>query len=153
ASPIPPNSPKFHLRVPADVAVFLNAAAAHQRGLRGDNVTVVMPDSGWFRHPFFTAHGYNVQTPITVVTGTDRSKDPQGHGTGESANIFAVAPGANLQPIRIANDAGKLVGAIAGFLKAKELKPQIITNSWGGDRDDFPPISGPDEADIAFATE
>ena len=91
-SPIPLNSPKFHLRVPGDVQVALNAVAAHQKGFKGAGVDIVMPDSGWYRHPFFTAQGYNIKTPIGVLPGTDRSKDPVGHGTGESANIFALAP-------------------------------------------------------------
>ncbi|HML13447.1 MAG TPA: S8 family serine peptidase [Xanthobacteraceae bacterium] len=152
-SPIPPNSPKFYLRVPTDVAVALNAASAQQRGLRGEGVTIAMPDSGWYRHPYFTAHGYNVKTPIAVVPGTDRAKDPQGHGTGESANIFAIAPGAELQPIRASDNNGDLVGAIAGFLKAKELRPRIITSSWGGDGP-YPPTSPtPNEADMTIATE
>jgi subtilisin family serine protease len=151
-SPIPPDSPKFHLRVPGDVAVTLNALAAHQQGHRGDGVLVAMPDSGWFRHPFFTAHGYNVKQPIAVVPGTNRSKDPAGHGTGESANIFAIAPGATLQPIRASNNVGDLVGAVAAFLKAKELNPKIITNSWGGDGP-FPPPSPPDSSELAFAAE
>jgi len=38
-------------------------------------VTVAMPDTGFYRHPFFTARHYDVVTPITVVPGTDRSKD------------------------------------------------------------------------------
>jgi hypothetical protein len=64
--------------------------------------------------------------------GTDRSKDPVGHGTGESANIFAVAPQCTLQPIRGSNDGSpaQLVAALAGFMTAKQLRPQIITNSW-----------------------
>jgi hypothetical protein len=151
-SPIPVNSPKFHLRVPADVAVALNAVAAHQQGCRGAEVLVAMPDSGWYRHPYFTAQGCRVQTPIDVVPETDRSKDPVGHGTGESANLFAVAPQCTLQPIRASNDQGDLVGAVAGFLKAKELAPKIITNSWGGDGT-YPPAGAPDQADLAFATE
>jgi subtilisin family serine protease len=151
-SPIPPNSPKFHLRVPGDLQVALNAVMAHQSGQRGKNVLVAMPDSGWFRHPFFTAQGYTVRTPIAVVPGTDRSKDPQGHGTGESANIFAIAPEAVLQPIRASNDSGALVGALTGFLKAKEIQPRIITSSWGGDQA-FPPGAQPDEGDMSFAAE
>jgi subtilisin family serine protease len=63
-----------------------------------------------------------------------------------------VAPGAVLQPIRVANNAGDLVGAIRGFLRAKELNPRIITNSWGGDGL-FPPDDDPDEFDRAFALE
>jgi hypothetical protein len=99
-SPIPPTSAKFHLRVPGDVGILLNAVSAHQAGHRGDGVLIAMPDSGQFRHPFFTANDFNVRRTITVVPGTDPSKDPVGHGTGEAANIFAVAPGAILQAIR-----------------------------------------------------
>ena len=150
-SPIPANSPKFHLRVPNDVEVGLNAVTAHQQGQRGGGVLIAMPDSGWYRHPFFSAHNYNVQTPIAMVPNTDRSVDPQGHGTGESANIFALAPEATLQPIRASDDNGDLVAAQSGFLKAKELNPKIITCSWGGDS--FPPPDAPPEADLVLAAE
>jgi subtilisin family serine protease len=151
-SPIPANSSKYHLRVPGDVAVALNAIIAHNEGAAGKDVLVAMPDSGWYRHPFFTANGYKIKTPIAIVTGTNRSKDPQGHGTGESANIFAVAPESVLQPIRASDSSGNLVGAIGGFLKAKEVQPRIITCSWGGDGQ-YPPLGDPDESDLAFAAE
>jgi hypothetical protein len=42
---------------------------------------------------------------------------------------------------------------MAGFLKAKELMPQIITCSWGGDSTFPPPPGGPDSADHVFALE
>jgi subtilisin family serine protease len=151
-SPIPLNSPKYHLQLPNDVATALSALPAHQQGVRGDGINIVMPDSGWYRHPYFTANAYNGKTPIIAIPGTDQSKDPIGHGTGESANIFAIAPGAILQPIRGTNTAGKFVGVIAAFLKGKALSPHIMTNSWGGDND-YPPTSGPDESDLAFAAE
>jgi len=153
-SPIPPGSPKFHLRVPLDVAVGLSAVPVQQLGHLGEGILVVMPDSGWFRHPFFSANGFNVKPTITVVPATDPSKDPIGHGTGESANIFAAAPAATLQAIRASNNAGKLVGSVAAFLQAKDLdpKPHIITNSWGGDQP-FPPAGPPDESEMAFAAE
>ena len=122
--------------MPDDVATILGAAQAHRRGQRGAGVTVAMVDSGWFRHPFFTAHGYNVQPPVTVVPGTNPARDPHGHGTGESANIFAIAPEAVLRPFRAANDKGDLVGALAGFVRAKAGRPDVLTNSWGGDYDD-----------------
>jgi subtilisin family serine protease len=151
-SPIPPNSPKYHLELPNDVAAALTALPSHQQGIRGLGVNVAMPDSGWYRHPYFTANAYNIKTPIVAVPQTDPSKDPIGHGTGESANLFAVAPGVALQPIRATNNAGKFVAVIAAFLKGKALSPQIMTNSWGGDYNDPIPDS-PDESDLAFAAE
>ncbi|HEV7891197.1 MAG TPA: S8 family serine peptidase [Pyrinomonadaceae bacterium] len=151
-SPIPPNSPRFHLRVPNDVSVGLGASNAHREGFNGDGVNVAMVDTGQFSHPYFLAHRYRVRRAIAMVPGTDPSKDPVSHGTGESANIFAVAPGAVLQPIRASNKNGALVAALSGFIKAKELKPAILTNSWGGDGP-FPPPGGPDEADLAMAAE
>lgn len=151
-SPIPPNTPKYHLRLPNDVATVLEALPAHQQGVRGDGVDIVMPDSGWYRHPYFTANGYNTKTPLVSIPDTDPSKDPIGHGTGESANIFAVAPGAILQPIRGTDSNGKFFGVIAAFLKGKALAPKIMTNSWGGDND-YPPAGPPDPSDMAFAAE
>lgn len=129
-SPIPPNSAKYHLRVPNDVATILAAASLHQQGTRGDGVTVAMPDTGWYRHPYFIANGYNVKTPLVTVEGTKPNQDPDGHGTGISANLLAMAPGAVLQPIRATNDNGTLVSLLAAFQMAKELRPKIITNSW-----------------------
>ena len=152
-SPIPPTVPGFYLRVPQDVALGLGVPAAHQQGFRGQGVTVVMVDTGHFLHPFFTAHHYQVTTPIAVVPGASRTSDPVGHGTGESANIFAAAPDAQLQPIRASDSSGQLVAALGGFMKAKELKPQVLTNSWGGDLP-FPPNSNTlSPQDAAFALE
>jgi len=156
-SPIPPNVPGFYLRVPQDVALGLGAPHAQKQGFRGQGVRVAMVDTGFYLHPFFPAHHYQIATPIAVVPGVDQGGDPVGHGTGESANMFANAPDAQLQPIRASNDAGELVAAIAGFMRAKSLsgdqKPQIISNSWGGDMQ-FPPASNTlPPQDIAFALE
>jgi subtilisin family serine protease len=151
-SPIPPNSPKFHLRLPGDVATLLGANAVHQRGIQGEGVLVAMPDSGWYRHPYFTANGYKANRPIVAVPGTSPNVDPIGHGTGESANMFAMAPRATLQPLRGTDSQGKFVAVLAAFLKAKALSPAIITNSWGGDSD-YPPSGPPDEADQSVALE
>jgi subtilase family protein len=151
-SPSPPSSAKFHLKVPDDVATILNAVSAHRNGAIGHGIAVAMPDTGFYRHPFFIAQHYTVLTPITVVPGTNRSKDPVGHGTGEAANIFALAPGCTLQPIRASDNQGQLVAAIAGFLKAKEINPRIITSSWGGD-ENYPPLGPPNQMDLAVAAE
>lgn len=151
-SPIPPTPQRFYLRVPEDLAVVFGAHWAHAYGIRGDGVLVAMPDSGHYRHPFFLARQYTVHRSITMVPGTSPEEDPVGHGTGESANIFALAPGAVVQPIRGSNNQGDLVAAIGSFLQAKALNPRIITNSWGGDQD-YPPAGRPDPVDLAFAVE
>ncbi|HEV3166585.1 MAG TPA: S8 family serine peptidase [Isosphaeraceae bacterium] len=154
-SPIPPNSSKYHLRLPNDVATALNATPLHQDGIRGDNILVAMPDTGHYKHPYFLAQGYKINPTITVVQGANPGQDPFSHGTGESSNIFAMAPGIILQAIRCADDQGSML-ATAGFLKAKSLNPlpRIITNSWGGDYPQYPPgTNQPDPADMAFALE
>ena len=151
-APIAPPVARFHIRVPDDVSVLLGAEEAHRRGHVGDGVTVAMVDSGQFAHPFFAAHRYSVRPAVAIVPGTSPAVDPHGHGTGESANIFAIAPGAALRPYRASNSAGNLVGAIAGFLRAKADKPDVLTNSWGGDGP-FPPVGPPDPFDRALAAE
>lgn len=138
-TPLPPSVGRFHLRVPDDVATILGAAPAHRRGQRGAGATVAMVDTGWFRHPFFTAHGYEVQRSVTVVPGTNPAHDPDGHGTGESANVLAIAPEAVLRPVCAADSRGNLVGALAGLVRAKAGRPDVLTNSWGGNyRDPVP---------------
>src|ERR1700722_12406838 len=132
-SPIPPSVSGFYLRVPQDVALGLGAPAANQRGFRGQGGTVAMGDTGHYLHSYFPAHQYTVKVPISVVSGASPKGDPVGHGTGESANIFAAAPSVQLQPVRAADDAGNLVAAMAGFMKAKAPKPAIFKNLWGGD--------------------
>ena len=152
-SPIPLPSPKYHLNPPNDLAVVLGAVKAHRYGIFGQGVTIAMPDTGWYRHPYFTANRYNIKRPIVAIPGTNPSTDPFGHGTAQSSNIFAVAPAITLQPIRATDSAGNLVAPVAAFLKAKALAPQIISNSWCGSGTDYPPSTGPDEADLSFAAE
>lgn len=151
-APLPPLTDRFHLRVPDDVAVGLNAVAAHRAGVTGDGVRVAMVDTGQYAHTFFVAHRYQVQPATAVVPGTSPTVDPVGHGTGESANIFAVAPGAVLEPYRASDAQGNLVGAIGGLLLAKDSIPAVLTNSWGGDGP-FPPLGPPDSFEIAVAME
>lgn len=151
-SPLPPSVSTFHLRVPDDVALGVGAMEAHRKGVRGQNVKVAMVDSGQYAHPYFAAHGYNVQAAVSLVPGTSPAQDSIGHGTGESTNIFAAAPEAELHPFRAADDNGNLIAATSGFLKAKELKPGIITNSWGGDGP-YPPPGPLDSSEMAWVLE
>ncbi|MDA0160210.1 S8 family serine peptidase [Solirubrobacter ginsenosidimutans] len=150
--PIPPPNSRFHLRLPDDVAMILKAPAAHRAGYTGRGVTVAMVDSGYGAHPFFEAHAYAVRPPVTVVPGTTPAGDPIGHGTGEAANVFAIAPDAELWPVRASNQQGDMVAAVAGFMRAKMDGPDVLSNSWGGDYPDpLPPE--PHAADRALVLE
>ena len=110
-----------------------------------------MVDSGYGAHPFFEAHAYAVRAPVTVVPGTTPAGDPIGHGTGEAANVFAIAPDAELWPVRASNQQGDMVAAVAGFMRAKMEVPDVLSNSWGGDYPDpLPPE--PHAADRALCS-
>lgn len=113
----------FRLRVPGDVAQLMQATAVHRRGITGRGVRVAMVDSGFYHHPYFAAQGYDylaVAAPDVVEPGNDSS----GHGTGEAANLFATAPGINFVGVKMGNPT-------LAFRTAVELRPRIITCSWG----------------------
>jgi subtilisin family serine protease len=128
----PPMVAQFHLTLPDDVARLLNADPAHEQGHVGRGVRVAMVDTGQAPHAYFTRHEYDIAPTVAVVPGTSPEEDPVGHGTGESANIFAVAPRARLLPYRGSGRNGKLTAATAAFMRAKAERPQVLTNSWGG---------------------
>lgn len=126
--PLPPFwNDKFRLRVPVDVAQIMNAAGVHRRGLTGKGVTVAMPDSGFYHHPYFVEQHYNFLS-VAAPDVVDYTSDSSGHGTGECANLFATAPGINFIGVKFGN-------ATLGFKTAVDLGPQVITNSWGYDLD------------------
>ncbi len=138
-SPLPPNKEYWHLRVPAGISLGANADRAHRVGITGKGIKVSMVDSGHYRHPFFTQRGYRVAPVVLGPAASDPTKDEHGHGTGESANLFAVAPDAELLPVKI-----NFVNSIGAFNKAVALRPDIITCSWGSSRKN-PPLSAADQ--------
>jgi subtilisin family serine protease len=125
-SPVPPAPAYFHLEVPADVANGCNATALHNLGLDGRGVKVAMVDSGWFQHPYFTTQRSNVAPVVLGPAASEPDHDESGHGTGESANIFAIAPGCELLPVK-----ANFVNTTGAFNTAVALNPNIITCSWG----------------------
>ncbi len=142
-SPLPPLAPPDpnayrYLMVPDEVAVILRAARVHRLGVTGRNIVVGMIDTGHYRHPWFTWHGYRVLPVLLGPGASDPHQDMHGHGTGESANIFSVAPDVRLRPVKMANDT---VGAINTALNSTP-KPHILSNSWGYNVD-FPGTSLP----------
>jgi hypothetical protein len=136
----PPTKAYWHLDVPAGVSLGCNADKAHRSGITGKGITVAMVDSGHFKHPYFAGRGYRV-APVTLgPAAANPLADESGHGTAESANIFAVAPDVDLKPVKI-----NFVNSIGGFNTAVGLMPRIITCSWGSDKQN-PPLSAADTA-------
>ena len=106
-----------------------------RHGITGKGIHVVMVDSGWYRHPYFVQHNYNVKVHLTSGS-SDREVDLTGHGTGESANLLAIAPDVTLTMIKA--DVAifgkyKNVNSISALREAIALKPDIISCSWGSD--------------------
>ncbi len=131
-SPLPPlaptDPPAYHyFTVPDDIAVLLRAERVHRLNGTGQDVVVAMIDSGHYAHPFFNWHGYRVLPTLLSPGATNPGDDLVGHGTGESANIFAAAPDIRLRPVKGLMDT---VGAF-NVAVASTPTPQIITNSWG----------------------
>lgn len=122
----PPAVDYWHLRVPADVAGGMNATPLHAYGVKGQGVHVAMVDSGWYSHAYFREQGYNVDPVVLAPAASNPDDDESGHGTGESANILAIAPDCRLTPIKM-----NFVNTIAAFNAAVALQPDIITCSWG----------------------
>ena len=114
---------KFRLRVPNDIAQIMGANSVHKLGITGKDVKVVMPDTGFYLHPYYKEQGYNFLA-VTTPDVLDHTSDGNGHGTGECANLFATAPGINFIGLKMEN-------TTLAFKTAMELRPDIITCSWG----------------------
>jgi len=134
-SPLPPRVEYHHLRVPGDVALLLNAARVHRAGGTGHGVRVAMIDSGFYHgHPYFQELGYN--SSIVLAPGaTHVDQDGNGHGTGESANVFAVAPDVTFIGVKLDNEQNPWAGAsvLEGLQEALRHNPQVISVSLGYD--------------------
>ncbi len=139
-SPFAPAKGYWHLRVPGDIAAGTGAEHAHRGGHTGRGVHVAMVDSGWYRHPFFTTRGYNVNPVVLGPGATDAERDESGHGTGESANLLAVAPDVEFTMVKMS-----FTNSLGAFNAAVALGPRVISCSWGSDRSD-PPLSAAQQA-------
>jgi subtilisin family serine protease len=140
-SPLPPPADSYwRLDVPGGVSLAANADLAHRDGVTGKGITVVMTDSGHYAHPYFAARGYRVG-PVVLGPGAGApERDESGHGTAESANIFAIAPDVNFTMVKMS-----FVNTIGAFNAAVGLAPDVITCSWGSDKR-FGPLSAADLA-------
>lgn len=137
ASAIPPKANYWYLNVPDDISQGINADLVHGQGITGGGVKVVMVDSGWYRHPFFEANGY--QGKVVLDGGAvNPESDEHGHGTGESANLFAIAPNVELTMVKTKLKKSAMVNSVGAFKKAVSLNPDIISCSWGESQRDLP---------------
>lgn len=121
--PYPPHENIYHLRLET-VAFGLNAARGHRRGVNGEGIRVAMADSGFAMHPYFVRGGYNL-VPTESAGSGNATIDNSGHGTGECANIFAIAPRCTVFGVKHGfSAAGTLETCI-------DQNPHVMTNSWG----------------------
>jgi subtilase family serine protease len=125
-SPLPPPVNYFHLEVPGHVAMLTRASEVHHQGITGKGIRVAMIDSGFFKHPFYSSHGYSANV-ILAPGAVGVEDDVIGHGTAHSANVFATAPGVSFVMVKQGND------ATAAFNAAVALQPHIIVCSWAFD--------------------
>ncbi|MDT5063718.1 MAG: hypothetical protein QOH63_4177 [Acidobacteriota bacterium] len=143
-SSTPPQVSYFHLSVPVDVPRLLNVTKVHAAGTTGRGVRVVMIDSGFAHsHPYFPAHNYH-SSIVLAGSATNNKTDMQGHGTAESANVFAVAPGVTFIGVKLDNDDDPRGGAsiLEGFQEALKHKPHVISISLGFDLCETDPATG-----------
>jgi subtilisin family serine protease len=105
---------------------------------------VAMIDSG-----FAYGHGYFVERNHTTTTllapgATRTDLDGNGHGTGESANLLAVAPDVTFFGIKLDNETDPNLGAsvLEGFQEALRHSPQVISVSLGYDLCPTDPATG-----------
>ena len=143
--PIPPPVDYWHLDVPADVSLATGADRAHRAGFTGRGIRVVMVDSGWYAHPYFFYRGYRVNPTVLGPATSAPTHDEHGHGTGESANVFAVAPEVEFTMVKM-----NFVNSVGAFNAAVALRPHVISCSWGSSKRN-PPLSAGDQA-LAAAT-
>jgi subtilisin family serine protease len=126
----------YCLEMPSAVPTLLNATKVHNAGVTGKGVRVVMVDSGFAHvgHPFFAKNGFTSTVDLAPGAKND-STDLNGHGTAESTNVFAVAPGATFIGVKVDSDDPSHPGAslLEGFQTAIQQRPQVISISMGYD--------------------
>ncbi|WP_406065021.1 S8 family serine peptidase [Streptomyces sp. NBC_01077] len=127
AAPPLPRTDRY-LRLPEDAVRVAGAEPLHTAGIRGDGVRVVMVDTGLYGHPHHRAHGYSTSV-VPALGCLDPTADERGHGTAMSALLLAVAPRVELTMVKMASEAFSF--PLAAFQRAVELRPDVISCSWG----------------------
>nr|VFK31360.1 MAG: Subtilase family protein [Candidatus Kentron sp. MB]VFK34716.1 MAG: Subtilase family protein [Candidatus Kentron sp. MB]VFK76962.1 MAG: Subtilase family protein [Candidatus Kentron sp. MB] len=126
-TPVSPNVSVYHLHT-ADIVRLLRASRCHRHGWTGRGIRIAMTDTGFARHPFFNANGFNIQR-VSTPSISNPEIDTSGHGTGESANALSIAPDCEFFGVKHDDY------SVEALETAIAQNPQIITNSWGWDID------------------
>ena len=128
-----------------DGLTYIHAAQAQQIS-QGQGVTVAVLDTGVaFNHPALAGHllpGYNVLDPSSPPLdapsqadsdGDGDSNDAVGHGTAVAGIVAAVAPQAQIMPIKVLDSEGlgSVFAIAAGIYYAVDHGAQIINLSLG----------------------
>ena len=116
-----PRLGQHYLKPPNDIQIALNVNICHRQGITGKDCLVAMVDSGVADHPYHRQQCYRVRWPKP-----SDAEDTVGHGTGEVANLFAVAPDVDLVSIKRRN----LADNAHALARAIDLGPRIINCSW-----------------------
>ena len=125
-SSLPPRVGYQHLEVPADIGMVLRADWVHRHGITGRGILVAMPDTGFYKHPFYAWHGCHYHATL-APDATNVDQDAKGHGTAEAANIFSCAPDIDFIGVKSGPN------LTLAFKAASDLEPAVMTNSWGYD--------------------
>jgi subtilisin family serine protease len=125
--PLPPRVPYHHLRVPAELALLMDASPVHRQGTTGRGVKVAMIDSGFYiQHPYYVSETYNMSR-ILAPGAAAVEHDENGHGTAEAANILAIAPDATFIGVKAGPN------LVAAFKETVLQNPDVISVSLGFD--------------------
>ena len=73
-----PTKAYWHLDVPAGVSLGMNADRAHRGGVTGRGIKVVMCDTGWFAHPYFSQRGYRSSPVVLGPASANAAADEVG---------------------------------------------------------------------------
>jgi subtilisin family serine protease len=131
-SAAPPRVPYHHVSVGAGIRDAVNAGAAHRSGVTGARVRVVICDTGFFQHPWFTARHHVVKVVLTPGAAGPGS-DEVGHGTAVAANLLSVAPACEVALVKMSfgSDAGFSPDAVPALQIAARLRADVVNCSWG----------------------
>ena len=115
----------YHTAALAEIAGILKVPA----GSSGLGIRVAVIDTGFADHPYYQQLGLQVTTP-----GLNPRVDTHGHGTAVTANVFAVAPDADVYLFQQSDPPQDALEI------AVENGARVLSCSWGWDHEQSFPI-------------